>query len=116
VAGTPLPADLQTTASDQIGAAMAIAQQLGGAPGRALADAASSAFIDGMSTALIIGAAALALGALITALFLPARAVEPGDALSDDADGTDGTDGTDAVDGDVDDGDGPARELAPTTA
>ena len=39
-----------------------------------LADAASSGFADGMSTAFIIGAAALALGAVIVALFLPARA------------------------------------------
>jgi Na+/melibiose symporter-like transporter len=126
VAGTPLPADLQTTASDQIGAAMAIAQRLGGAPGRALADAASSAFIDGMSTALMIGAAALALGAVVTALWLPARAAEPVGAATDDAGPVDGngnpvdadTDGDveGPADRDIDGDDGPARELAPTTA
>jgi EmrB/QacA subfamily drug resistance transporter len=116
VAGTPMPANVQTAVSDQIGAAMAAAQQIGGAPGRALADAASSAFIDGMSTALMIGAAALALGAVITALFLPARAVEPGDAAADGVGpvDSDGNPVDSATDGDTDDG--PARELAPTTA
>jgi hypothetical protein len=53
---------------------MRAASEIGGPPGRALADVASRGFADGMSTAFLIGAAALALGAVIVALFLPARA------------------------------------------
>jgi len=89
VAGSPLPADQVTAISDQIGAAMHAAERIGGVPGRLLADAASTAFVDGMQTALVVGAAALALGALVAALFLPARAMAPegeddGDDDSDD--------------------------------
>jgi EmrB/QacA subfamily drug resistance transporter len=88
VAGSPLPAPAVTAVSDQIGAAMHVANQIGGAPGRLLADVASNAFVDGMQTALTIGAGALALGALVAALFLPARALAkdggPDDGPTDD--------------------------------
>ena len=49
------------------------AGQIGGEPGRLLADAASSGFAEGMSIAFVIGAAALLVGAGIVARFLPAR-------------------------------------------
>jgi EmrB/QacA subfamily drug resistance transporter len=74
ISGLPAPQDVARAVSDQVGAAMQAASQIGGEPGRALADAASRGFADGMSTAFLIGAAALALGAVIVALFLPARA------------------------------------------
>jgi EmrB/QacA subfamily drug resistance transporter len=74
ISGLPLSSEQATAIHDQIGAAIQAAGEIGGAPGRALADVASRGFADGMSTAFIIGAAALALGAVIVALFLPARA------------------------------------------
>jgi MFS transporter, DHA2 family, multidrug resistance protein len=74
ISGLPLSSEQATAIHDQIGAAIRAAGEIGGAPGRALADIASRGFADGMSTAFIIGAAALALGAVIVALFLPARA------------------------------------------
>jgi EmrB/QacA subfamily drug resistance transporter len=74
ISGLPVSSDQATAIHDQIGAALRAASEIGGEPGRMLADAASSGFADGMSTAFIIGAAALALGAVIVALFLPARA------------------------------------------
>jgi MFS transporter, DHA2 family, multidrug resistance protein len=74
ISGLPLSSEQASAIHDQIGAAIRAAGEIGGAPGRALADAASRGFADGMSTAFIIGAAALALGAVIVALFLPARA------------------------------------------
>jgi EmrB/QacA subfamily drug resistance transporter len=72
--GVPVPQDVASAISDQVGAAMQAASRIGGEPGRALADVASRGFADGMSTAFLIGAAALTLGAVIVALFLPARA------------------------------------------
>jgi EmrB/QacA subfamily drug resistance transporter len=93
VAGSPLPATAVDAASDQIGAAMEAARQIGGEPGRLLADAASRAFIDGMSTAVIVGAIALAAGAVVVALFLPARGRDYEDAAA-------AADGDAAVDGD----------------
>jgi EmrB/QacA subfamily drug resistance transporter len=74
ISGLPLSSEQATAIHDQIGAAIQAAGEIGGAPGRALADVASRGFADGMSTAFIIGAVALALGAVIVALFLPARA------------------------------------------
>jgi EmrB/QacA subfamily drug resistance transporter len=74
IAGFPVPAEAADAITDQVGAAMRAAAEIGGEPGRALADAASSGFADGMGIAFMIGAGALALGAVIVALYLPARA------------------------------------------
>jgi hypothetical protein len=70
-----------------------------------LADVASGAFIDGMHTALMVGSAALALGALVAALFLPARALVPETDADADTGGA----------GDTDDGTAD-RDLVGTTA
>ena len=74
ISGLPLSSEQATAIHDQIGAAMRAAAEIGGPAGRTLADVASRGFADGMSTAFVIGAAALVLGAAIVALFLPARA------------------------------------------
>jgi EmrB/QacA subfamily drug resistance transporter len=74
ISGSPVTAEQATAIHDQIGAAMRAASDIGGEPGHRLADVASRGFADGMSTAFIIGAAALALGTVIVTLFLPARA------------------------------------------
>jgi hypothetical protein len=74
ISGLPIPSEQAHAITDQIGAAMAAAAQIGGEPGRALAAVASDGFADGMRTAFLIGAVALALGAVIVAKFLPARA------------------------------------------
>jgi EmrB/QacA subfamily drug resistance transporter len=73
ISGFPVPRDAATAITDQIGAAMSVASRVGGEPGRLLSDVASRAFTDGMGNAFVIGAAALALGAVIVGLFLPAR-------------------------------------------
>jgi len=73
IAGAPIPAEQARAITDQIGAAMEAAARVGGEPGRVLADVASKGFADGMSIAFVIGAAALALGAVIVGLYLPAR-------------------------------------------
>jgi EmrB/QacA subfamily drug resistance transporter len=76
ISGRPIPTDVADMITDQVGAAMAVAEQIGGEPGRQLAEVASNAFTEGMGAAFLIGAAALALGAVIVVLFLPARAVD----------------------------------------
>jgi Na+/melibiose symporter-like transporter len=73
ISGFPVPDDAARAITDQVGAAMGIAGEIGGEPGRLLADAASSGFADGMSIAFVIGAVALLVGAVIVARFLPAR-------------------------------------------
>jgi EmrB/QacA subfamily drug resistance transporter len=111
VANAPLPAGAREAIADQLGAAVQVAERIGGEPGRALTDVASRAFTEGMGTAFLIGAAALALGAVIVGLFLPARAhdhegwdgVGPaGDGTGERADGaSDRTDWADAADVDA---------------
>jgi EmrB/QacA subfamily drug resistance transporter len=89
ISGFSLSAEHATAIHDQIGAAMRAAGEIGGEPGRKLADAASRGFADGMSTAFMIGAAALALGTVIVALFLPARGRDY-EALAVTGDSSDG--------------------------
>jgi EmrB/QacA subfamily drug resistance transporter len=70
-----LPAELAQVAGDSIGGAVAVASQIGEA-GTQLVDAASAAFIGGMEIAVWVAAGVALLGAVITYLFLPARALE----------------------------------------
>ncbi|MGI9080595.1 MAG: MFS transporter, partial [Acidimicrobiales bacterium] len=84
-------------ARDSIGGAVAVAQGVGGAPGRALATAARVAYVDAMAPAVVVAAVAALIGAVIAAVFLPARAPEPpapageeiGDLTGDDGDDDD---------------------------
>jgi EmrB/QacA subfamily drug resistance transporter len=73
IAGLPLPADAAHAVTDQVGAALRIGESLG-PQGAGLVEAASNGFTDGMGVAFLIGAAALLVGAVIVALYLPARA------------------------------------------
>jgi EmrB/QacA subfamily drug resistance transporter len=66
-----LPADAADAASDSVGAAHQVASQIGSAD---LVAAANQAFVDAMSTTASIAAGIAMAGALIAAMFLPARA------------------------------------------
>jgi EmrB/QacA subfamily drug resistance transporter len=67
------PPQLAQAAGDSIGAAAAIAAQLGPA-GRGLLEAARAAFLQGMGDAVQVGAGVAAFAALLVLLFLPGRA------------------------------------------
>jgi EmrB/QacA subfamily drug resistance transporter len=69
-----LSPDAAAAASDSVGAAHAVAGQLGGSAESALVAASNGAFVDAMSTTATIAAAIAVVGALIAAAFLPARA------------------------------------------
>ena len=66
-----LPAGLADMARDSVGAALVIAGQIGGAGGAALADAARSAFMGGMSVSLLIAATVALVGSAVVLRFLP---------------------------------------------
>lgn len=70
-ASAELPAAAQATASESITAAVHVAAQLGGAEGAAVLARAQEAFAGAMDTTALIGAAIVAVGALIAALYLP---------------------------------------------
>ena len=76
VSGLPAPAS--AAAGDSVGAAVAIAAQVGGAAGDALAGVARSGFVDALGVAAIV-AAIVALGtAAFVARAMPARGSEAG--------------------------------------
>jgi EmrB/QacA subfamily drug resistance transporter len=77
-----LPPVALDTAKDSVGGAVAVADRVGGAAGRAMAEAARSQFVHAMTPSLRVSAVIL-MGALALAVaFLPARA----EAARDDAD------------------------------
>ena len=67
-----LPAPAAATASDSVGAALAIAGRIGPQAGD-LIQAARSAYVESMGDAVIIAAAAALLGAIVALAFLPAK-------------------------------------------
>jgi EmrB/QacA subfamily drug resistance transporter len=67
------PPEAVTQIKEQIGAALAIAERFDIPQ---LADAARQSFVDGMHAGVLVAAGAALLGALFTALWLPARARE----------------------------------------
>jgi hypothetical protein len=69
LAGAPGPA--AEAARSSLGGALGVADQLGGAAGGALARAAQIAFVDGMGTAVLVGAGTALFGAVVIAAFLP---------------------------------------------
>jgi predicted MFS family arabinose efflux permease len=74
---TPLPGELRTAAGESLGAAVTIANRIGGEAGQHLTAVARDGFLDAMSSTLLVAAAVAALGSLLTYLFLPSRAQVP---------------------------------------
>jgi EmrB/QacA subfamily drug resistance transporter/channel protein (hemolysin III family) len=68
-----LPGPLADAASDNVGAALQIAQRVGGPEGEALARLARSAFVDGMAAGLRLTATVTMLGALVALFWVPGR-------------------------------------------
>jgi hypothetical protein len=81
VAGQHLPAGVASDAKNSLGFALQTASQIGGPAGNALASTARTAFVDGMHQGYLVGAAVLILGAIAAAIWLPARARRPVEAL-----------------------------------
>ena len=66
-----VPAAVADAVRDSVGAAVLIADKLGGAQGAALLHAGRSSFVDGMSSALIAGAIVMAVAAAASLVLLP---------------------------------------------
>jgi hypothetical protein len=79
---TALPAPLADTARGSLGAAQAIGHRLGATD---LVTHANTAFVHGVSLALLAGAATLVVGALFVALRAPGRAESEANAGSTEA-------------------------------
>ena len=87
-----LPEQARTVADSGLTGALAVARDIGGAQGQALAQAARSAFVDGLSVAATVGALAV-FAAAVAAWFLLPRGTEvptgavPGELGDDGASG-----------------------------
>lgn len=73
-ATAPLPAAARQTAKDSLGGALAVASRAPGAVGDQLTAVAKSAFVDGLQIGVLVAAVAAAIGAVVAAVWLPARA------------------------------------------
>ena len=82
LAGLPVsvPGAAAAAIEDSIGAAVGVAARLPGPAAEALTGTARVAYVDAMGTALWLASAVALAGALIAAVFLPARAVIPEDS------------------------------------
>jgi len=69
----PVPPAVASVVRGSLGGALAVAHGVGGPAGAALAQAGRVAFVNGMDLATVVGAAAVAVSALLALVFLPAR-------------------------------------------
>ncbi len=74
-----LPPEAASFAGDSVGGAIGVANQIGGEAGAALIAAANHAFVGAMSSAVWVAAGIALLGAILTWIFLPAKALDPDD-------------------------------------
>ncbi len=76
-AGTPSAGSAaEQAAKDSLGGALAVAAKAPPVLGQTLSSVAKSAFVDGMHSGVLVAAGAAFLGAVVAAVWLPARARE----------------------------------------
>jgi EmrB/QacA subfamily drug resistance transporter len=71
-----LPGEAAARAGDSVGAAVAIAQRIGGTAGEALAAAARVSFVDALAIAAVVAAVVAASTAILVGRSMPAQAIE----------------------------------------
>ncbi|MGH2534846.1 MAG: MFS transporter [Thermomicrobiales bacterium] len=82
-----LPPRAAGPAEDNVGAAIQVAGQVGGAAGQTLASAARDAFVDGLGITALAAAGIAILGAAMASKFLPAGHRPVGDSLAGEKSG-----------------------------
>jgi DHA2 family multidrug resistance protein-like MFS transporter len=78
---TGLPPQAAGAARDPVGAAVAIAAQVGGAAGDALAAAARAAFVDGLGAAAVVAAFVAVLTSVYVTRQMPTRQTSEADSM-----------------------------------
>jgi EmrB/QacA subfamily drug resistance transporter len=73
-----LPPQVAGPAGDSVGAALAIAGQLGGQTGSMLATVARTGFVDALASGALVAAIVVAIGALLVLRFMPPRNLPAG--------------------------------------
>jgi EmrB/QacA subfamily drug resistance transporter len=82
LSGTPAPQAAIDAASESLGGALRVAEQIG-TQGEQLIAVARDAFVDGLHGGALVAAIAAGLGALVTALYLPAHARRADEVLQE---------------------------------
>jgi EmrB/QacA subfamily drug resistance transporter len=72
-----LPARLRDVADSGLAGALGVAEQIGGAQGQLIADAAKQSFVDGIGLAAAVAAVVVLLAAVVSAKLLPASHILP---------------------------------------
>ncbi|HET9968274.1 MAG TPA: hypothetical protein VFQ68_08545, partial [Streptosporangiaceae bacterium] len=72
-----LPAQVTAIAHQSLGAAYTVSGRIPGAVGQAVHDAATNAFLHGLSVGCLVAGGVAAAGAVLAALFLPAQPASP---------------------------------------
>jgi EmrB/QacA subfamily drug resistance transporter len=75
IGGRTLPKGLADQVRSSLGGAIAVAHGIGGPTGTLIEESAKSAFVAGLHQAVLVGAAAAFIGAIVAAKWLPARAL-----------------------------------------
>ncbi len=86
LSGTPAPQSAVAAASESLGGALAVADRIGQTSqqlGQQLAEVARGAFVDGLHGGALVAAIAAAIGAIVTAVYLPAHARKSDEELQD---------------------------------
>jgi hypothetical protein len=72
-----LPAQVRDIAHQSLGAAYAVSGRVPGAAGRVLHDAATNAFLHGLSVGCLVAGGVAAAGAVLAVFFLPSQPASP---------------------------------------
>jgi hypothetical protein len=77
LSGLGLSSEQLSRAQDSIGGALQVAAELPAEAAQSISDISKTQFVDGMSTALMVGVAVVLVAAAVVFAFLPARAEDP---------------------------------------
>ena len=83
---TGLPHAVTAIAHQSLGAAYAVAGRVPGAAGQAVHDAATNAFLHGLSVGCLVAGGVAAAGAVLAVLFLPAQPASPPETVASSVD------------------------------
>ncbi len=72
----PVPKSIADAMKSQLGAALAVAQRIGGPIGALIRNTARHAFVTGMHQGMVVGGAAALVGAVVALVWLPAHAAD----------------------------------------
>jgi len=87
LSGLGLSSEQLSRAQDSVGGALQVAAELPAQAAQSITEISKTQFVDGMSTALMVGVAVVLVAAAVVFAFLPARAEDPRERVEGPLDG-----------------------------